>query len=1131
MNYDYLGDDAFCNAMKRMCEEQNKKYIKPTSVTILKIDHGKSLVDLKWFPNLKNLQLAATDLENLKELAKLPRLTALSLEACDIRDTSVIWELKHLSSLRICLSDIGGAMCLKKLDKLKELTLDEIDLPSSTGLSMLCNLEKLILHDCGLKDISFVSSMKKLRHINVSRNHIKDISALKVMGKLESVFLWENEIADLSPLKELTKINRLSIGGNPIDRDRCSLNEFKSIGRITVLYIDELCVEKHALTRAKRIKKLSVGGKNCTDISFLKDLKHIEELHLIGSRVKDISPLLELLNLKFLWLEHNDFITDYYPVHALRKAGKKIVASGPSLSNKYVELRIHTQYSHAGSIISHRALRNFFLDHEVKAIAITDYHSVAAFPDIKRCFQGLQTKIIYGLETRTENGHITLLAKNRRGLKNLYKIISLLGDDAQNGVVAYEQIMELRDDLLMGSACEHGILAKAISKGQSWAELKQIAQDFDYLEISPVFTEDTVKTIIKLGKEFSIPVCAVSDARFLKPEEEFLLRIHNDSDSEPSHYLRDIRSKNCAFSYLEEETREQIIHHNPAMIADMTEAVSLFSRNERRYDMDITGQSVIDETTKKAAQLYHKAYIQPEIRQRLETEQKIIARRGHATLYRAAKIAADVLREGGYPVMARGAVGSSFAAFLMGITEVNPLPPHQFCRACGYFKWLSDLVSGYDCIDVICPDCGAPLSCDGHNIPMETFFGQSGENQPIVEINVSERIREKVIEALENAFGKTKILRASAMHMSSEVFSLENIEAFCKKHGYSVSDIDAQKIAQDFAAIRRETTGHHSGVYILPQNAKAGDYTPVVDIDGQPCAYYQHPDLRDQLHCLQLPAHNLYDLFPVLWQTTGVSYNDVPITSEALSLFSSSEKLGICCDNLISGTAGLPEFGSARAQHMIRQLRPETFSDYVKIHALCHGTKVWEKNQEEPFLSGNISLRELITTRDDVFQMLIGKGMDRKRAYQMMEAVRKGRACTIFEQSSIGWAGASYLTETQMQILKKIEYLFPKAHAVAYTILASKMAWYKLYYPKEFYQAYLDINSLPDNFTEDISKGTEYVQNRVKQINSQGVECAEQPDDAIYAVAYELMLRGYCINKNKDGRIEITEQCTKNSAT
>jgi DNA polymerase-3 subunit alpha (Gram-positive type) len=610
----------------------------------------------------------------------------------------------------------------------------------------------------------------------------------------------------------------------------------------------------------------------------------------------------------------------------------------------------------------------------------------------------------------------------------------------------------------------------------------------------------------------------------LKPEEEFLLRIHSNSDIEPPRYLHGKHSKNLTFSYLEKEIREQIIQHNPAMIADMVETVSLFPRKAFRHDTNMTKKAAIDRLTKKAAQLYQKAYIQPEMLQRLKTEQQIIAGGDLAALFPAAEMAADVLREGGYPIVARGALGSSFAAFLMGITEVNPLPPHQFCRACGYFKRLPDVASGYDSPDTMCPGCGASLSCDGHDIPMETFFGQDGQRQPDICINISERIREKVITTLRHTFGETKILRASAVHRSSQVFSLRNIEAFCKKQGYSLSDIDALRLSQDFSAIRREITGRHSGVYIVSQNAETEDYTPVMNIDGQPCAYYNHPYLRDQLHCLQLPVHDLYDLFAVLWRKTGVNYRDVPVTSEAISLFSSAEKLGIRSDNLISGAAGLPEFGSARAQNMIRQLQPETFSDYVKINALCYSTKAWEENQEELFLSGKISLRELITTLDDIFQMLVGKGMGRKRAYQIMEIVRKGRAGTIFEKSGIEDTVASYLTETQIQILNKIEYLFPKAHAVTYTILAAKAAWYKLHYPMELYQAYLDVSSLPENFLKDVSKGTEHVLNRAKVRKSLGFGCAEeQPYHAIYEVVCEMTLRGYHISNDTDGRIVIKE--------
>jgi len=292
-------------------------------------------------------------------------------------------------------------MQLGKLSKLKRLTLSNMNLPEQTSLSVLVDLEELTLQECGLTDISFLNPVKKLRNINVYHNLITDISVLQQMQELESVCFYGNKITDLSPLRNLRKIRRLWVGMNPIDWNRCSLGDLECIARVVELSVDETGIENNMIARAKSVKRLSLGGRNCTDISFLKVLKNVETIELTASTVKDIYPFLELSRLKCLRLINNVFITDYYPVHALKKAGRKISISRAVLSNEYAELRIHTQYPHAGSIISPCELWEFFRNREMKAIAITDYNSVGAFFDIERLFRGLNAKIIFGLETRT----------------------------------------------------------------------------------------------------------------------------------------------------------------------------------------------------------------------------------------------------------------------------------------------------------------------------------------------------------------------------------------------------------------------------------------------------------------------------------------------------------------------------------------------------------------------------------------------------------------------------------------------------------------------------------------------------------------------------------------------------------
>jgi hypothetical protein len=971
--YEYFKDEAFKFEMESMCEEQNVKYIDPLDIKDIRIENAKSLGDLKHFLNLESISLSCADLENVEMLQELPKLKRLMTEMCDICDMSSIWNLVNLTSLSICFSDITGKTTFENLSGLKELSFFGISLPDLSLLSSLRKIERLMLQKCELTDIAFASSMKKLQYINLSLNHISDISPLDSLHSLETVALWSNEIKDIAPLKKLKRIQRLALAENPIDWNICSLKELECIRKVTSLDVFGLSVDSSILCEAKQLKSLSIGGSCCTNISFLSELKDIEEIQLLRSRVKDISCLLNLPKLKTVWLEHNEYITDYLPVHLLRKSGKDVHTAGWTLNEDYVELKVHTHYSHLGSIISPGSLMDFFPDGGVKAVAITDFNSGAAFPAIAECFRYSGISIIYGLETCTEKGHITVLVRNRSGLKNMYRIISQLGENAKNAVIPQEKLLAMRSGLLLGSGCEQGQLVKAINAGLEWNLLKQLVRLFDYLEIMPTFPEDTVITIIKLGKELNVPVCAVSDARFLNPEDELLLRILNESDIEPQRFLRDESSKRFEFSYLEDEIRQEVILKNPKLIFEMIGDVELYP-DSAIYDNETIEKVHMDTIIERVDQLYPERYRPIGISQRLTIEQDIITEHGNAALFHAVKIAADTAKNAGCPIVTRGAVGASFVAFLLGFTEVNPLPPHQHCMNCGYFRWLPETVSGFDCPDTSCPECGLPLIADGHDIPMEMLFGFDGSKVPDISINTSDEIRTNIIKALEQVFCKIKVLSASVHRSLPAALSMQKVQNFCKKHDISVSDIDSDQIIKTLSDIKCGPIEPFHGVYIIPQNAEIEDFTPIIDLDGNVRAYYSQPYLSNQLLCLKIPSWNLSEVFTGLHRSTGIRYTDVPITNEAISLFSSANNLGIYSDAAISGAAGLPEFSSERAQSIMRQLQPNAFSDYVKICGMCHGSKVWEENQEEFFLSGKIGLCDLITTRDDVYFLLTGRG-------------------------------------------------------------------------------------------------------------------------------------------------------------
>jgi DNA polymerase-3 subunit alpha (Gram-positive type) len=456
----------------------------------------------------------------------------------------------------------------------------------------------------------------------------------------------------------------------------------------------------------------------------------------------------------------------------------------------------------------------------------------------------------------------------------------------------------------------------------------------------------------------------------------------------------------------------------------------------------------------------------------------------------------------------------------MGITDVNPLPPHQFCPKCGCSVIWPGVASGFDYHDDHCVFCKIPRMLDGHDIPVEMFLGDESRCQtPVIEISVPNRIRKEIFSALEEAFGKGNVLHASVIHTMSHTNKdiFEKVREYCAKYNINLSDMDIKRIAERLSWIRGGSMGSFAGIYIIPQNADVECGIPTINSGGQLLAAFPEPYLSQHLPSLKIPSLCIADMFKTLYSTTGIRYDDVQIKKEALSLFSSAEKLGIPTVTLSNGTAGIPEFSSAYVQSIIRVVRPKTFSDYVKVCALSHGSGVWQDNQETLFYQGAIGLNEAIAIREDVYQLLMDMNYNDKRAYSIMELVRKGKLNRCSKHDAIiNELYHAGLSETQVNVLMKIRYLLPKAHAVSNTIKAAKMAWYKLHYPSEFYEAYFESNLLSDDLINDITLGPEYIQNRIEEINKKNCRLdyiQEQQKKETYQVAYEMLLRGYSINE------------------
>ena len=570
-NYDYFSDSAFREAMEELSLEEGEQFIIPSSVTALRITAPEALTDLAYFKNLHSLHIYCAELDNLEEIKMLKHLTELLLFDSSINDLSALWDMEQLTSLftdQFC--DIAPVSRLRNLNTLGIMHGYLSDL---THLNNLTKLNDLILQVCNLHNIEFIQSMKNLRLVNITMNKVSDIRPLEGLTNLEVVELWENQIRDLSPLKDLEQIIELDISSNPINWEYCDLSDLKCLPGLKIIGLFDLSITPEQIIKAQNLREVYLGGKKCSDISFLTNHPGIESVGLVGSSVRDISYLTGLPNLKELWISGNEEIEDYTPIHLLRSRGIEVHTDGWTLDDDFIELHIHTIHSKKGSVIQPESLADWMSKVDVKAVAITDYNTLDAFPEAGH-FLGIDNiKTIFGMETSTEKGHITLLAKDQDGLECLYSLEA--GLSGEDDIIEEKDLLAQRKGLLLGSGDEYGELVQAIEKGNTWKELKSIAKKFDYLELMPVFNRDVVETIIDLGEKLDIPVCAVSDARFLRREDEVLLRKLNNTKIEAPRYLRDYQGKRSSFSYLDQDIQDKIIIDGPNRVLGMIEDVKL----------------------------------------------------------------------------------------------------------------------------------------------------------------------------------------------------------------------------------------------------------------------------------------------------------------------------------------------------------------------------------------------------------------------------------------------------------------------------------------------------------------------------------------------------------------------------
>ena len=822
---------------------------------------------------------------------------------------------------------------------------------------------------------------------------------------------------------------------------------------------------------------------------------------------------------------------------------------------KRVELHLHTQMSSMDGMNDVKDLVKLASELGHKAMAVTDHGVVQAFPDAYSAGQKYGVKIIYGVEAyimdddtpevnlRTKKTyHCIVLAKNMVGLKNLYRLVteSQLRYYHRRPRIPKRLINYAREGLVVGSACEAGELMRYLIKYPDDHEgLKKLAEFYDYIEIQPIANNyfmirngtvkdeeglrDLNRVLFNLAKEMGKPIVATCDVHFANAEDAICRAIimksrgFKDAEQQAPLYYRTTEEMLEEFSYLGEEAAYDAVVRNPNKIIEDFEELTPVPTVLHSPEIEGAEEQIEELTLGKAHRLYGDPL--PELVQnRIDKELKSIIGNGFAVLYLIAHKLVKNSNDNGYVVGSRGSVGSSVVAYFTNITEVNALPAHYRCPNCQYsqFDESGKYGAGVDMPDAVCPKCGTKLEKDGFDIPFEIFLGFKGDKIPDSDLNFSGDYQSGAHAYTEELFGKDNVFRAGTLATVAEKTAYGYVRKYLDDIHEKRREAEINRLKMGCTGVKRTTGQHPGGLVVVPIGVDVHDFTPLQrpadDTKTETVTtHFDYHKIDQGLVKLDILGHDDPTVIKMLGDLTGIDPTTVPLDDQAtLSLFSSTDALDVTPEELNSpvATYGIPEFNTSFVRKMLQDTMPKSFSDLLRISGFSHGTDVWLNNAQDIIVNKIAPVSQTISTRDDIMLFLIQHGMEESLSFKIMEGVRKGRGLKEDQEAAMH---ESKIPQWFIDSCKKIKYLFPKAHAVAYVMMAFRIAWFKINQPLAFYASYFSVRGIDDFDISIIQEGEDAVRQAITHLYDMGndLTAKEKSKITVLEVALELYVRGF----------------------